>query len=306
MNERRHPYNEDLPRARIVRNWKTRLFWLVPIAAALLAGWFIYSDMEKRGPTIHILFDNAQELQAGKSELKYRDAQIGMVKKIELTPDQQHVDITVSLERSAKNIAREGSRFWIVRAHLALEEIRAARTIVSGNYITVDPGNGKEQTRFTGLPQEPILEPPADLTVVLISEKLGSIKPRAPVFYRGVQVGEVRTCELGATSQTVRISLQIQKHYRPLVRLNSKFWNAGGINFSIGLRGADISAQSAETLISGGISFATPDTAEQQAYPGTTFRLYEKPEDAWLSWAPAIPLEQSAAPPLQTTNTSSR
>lgn len=74
--------------------------------------------------------------------------------------------------------------------------------------------------------------------------------------------------------------------------MNSKFWNAGGIHVHIGLTGADISAQSAETLVSGGVDVATPDTNQKPAVAATAFRLYDKPEDAWLGWAPRIQLEE--------------
>jgi len=75
------------------------------------------------------------------------------------------------------------------------------------------------------------------------------------------------------------------------VRANSKFWNAGGIDFHFGLfRGAEISAESAKTLLSGGIEFATPTDAGEPATDGAVFRLYDKPEDIWKSWMPEINL----------------
>jgi paraquat-inducible protein B len=51
--------------------------------------------------------------------------------------------------------------------------------------------------------------------------------------------------------------------------MNSKFWNAGGINFHLGLfSGAKITAESAQTLISGGIAFATPPDFQKVATNG--------------------------------------
>src|SRR5690242_2254776 len=104
---------EDLPKARVEKNWKTYLIWLVPIAAAGLAAWFIYSNLFSSGPTLHIYFANAAGLQPGKSQLQYRGAQIGEVTKIGLTKDHRRVDVTVALHRSAESVARAGSRFWI-------------------------------------------------------------------------------------------------------------------------------------------------------------------------------------------------
>jgi paraquat-inducible protein B len=291
MNEQNRPRSlEDLPKAIVQRNWKTGLFWLIPLAAAGLAGYFVYTQLLSGGPEVQISFDNAQGLQAGKSDVKYRGAEIGTVKNIQLAKDAKRVNITISLIGSAADVARDGSRFWIVKPEIGIEEIRAPRTIVSGNYITVEPGRGKRRTTFIGLAEPPIVEPEGALRVVLFSERLGAIKKRSPIFYRGIQVGKVFDAELGPESQTIHILADIQKHYRPLLRMNSKFWNAGGIHVNIGLTGADVSAQSAETLVSGGIDFATPDTTEKEAPRGTAFRLYDKPEDAWLAWAPRIKL----------------
>lgn len=301
---RYHPPSvEDLPRARIERDWKNRLVWLVPIGAAALAAWFIYSNLFRDGPTLHIYFYNAAGLQRGKSEVKYRGADIGEVKDVQLTKDHQKVDVTVALDRSAASIAREGSRFWIVKPEVGVAEISGLRTIVSGDYITVEPGGGKRQTIFTGLEQAPVLAPQGVLRIVLLAEKSGSLKERTPVFYRGIQVGEVFSVDLGPDSQSIWITVDIQNHYAPLVRLNSKFWNAGGIHMSLSLSGLNIAAQSMESLLSGGLAFATPDTTEKQAPDGTSFRLYDRPEEAWLAWEPEIVLRKEDRVPHPETNT---
>jgi paraquat-inducible protein B len=87
------------------------------------------------------------------------------------------------------------------------------------------------------------------------------------------------------------LQARILQPYAPLVRENTKFWNAGGLDFRFGLfRGAEISAQSAKTLLSGGIEFNTPAELGRPATDGAVFRLYDKPDDAWKNWMPAIKL----------------
>lgn len=294
---------DDLPKAKIERNWKTYFIWLVPIAAAALAAWFLYSNFAKGGPTIHIYFDNAAGLQKGKSQLKYRGAELGEVREVKLTKDNKKVEITVALDKSAEGVARKGSRFWIVKPEVGVEEIRGLRTIVSGDYITVEPGNGPPQTQFQGLADAPVIEPPGMRRIVLLVEKSGSLRKQSPVFYRGIQVGEVFSVDLGRASQVVYLVVDIRKRYAPLVRLNSKFWNAGGIHANVSLSGLNIGAQSLEALVSGGIDFATPDTTEKEAPSGTEFRLYDKPETAWLDWSPPIELDPTNAAANSAANT---
>ncbi|MGN6367294.1 MAG: MlaD family protein [Phycisphaerae bacterium] len=288
---------EVLPQARVGRDWKSYLFWVVPVAAVLLAGWFIYSDAIRKGPTLHIQFSDASGLQAGKASVEYRGAEVGEVQDIVLAPDAKHVDVTVSLKKSARVIAREHSKFWIVKPKVSAAQITGLGTIVSGDYITVEPGDGKPETKFEGLAQAPVVETPDVLRIVLLAERQSSLKEGTPVFYRGVTVGKVAGCELGPHSQTVRATVEIRKHFAPLVRMNSVFWSSGGINVNVGLTGADISAQSAKTLFGGGVDFATPDTRQKQAPPGTAFRLYDKSQDAWLTWSPDIVLDRNSDEP---------
>jgi paraquat-inducible protein B len=292
---------EDLPKARIKTNWRSHIFWLIPIAAAVLAGYFIYNEVIKGGPTVTVLFENAAGLQPGKSQVKYRGVEVGLVEDIELTDDNKHVRVTVALHSTGENMAKEGSRWWIVEPHVGLTEIKGLGTVVSGDFIAVEPGTGKEQTNFIGLNEQ---APPAPeehgLRIKLVLERMGSLKKHSPIMYRGVEVGEVWDAMIGPDSQVIYVTALIKKGYAPLVRMNSKFWNAGGINFKLGLSGLELSAQSVQTLVTGGIDFATPDPPGEQAIQDTAFTLYEKPEQAWLSWAPRIklPRRESAIPPV--------
>lgn len=288
----------ELPKARISRHWQHYLFWLIPVAAAAVAAWIIYAEVISKGPTLHIYFDNAAGLQAGKSQIKFRGVQIGNVDALELTEDNRRIRATISLKRSAQNVARQGSIFWIVKPQIGLNQITGLQTIMGGDYVTVQPGSGKRQTEFQASPEPPPTQKQLPgRRVMLLAEKLGTVKQHSPVLYHGVQVGEVEDAGLGPTAQAVRIYLNIDRKYAPLVRMNSKFWNVGGFDINLGLSGLDIKAQSARTLLTGGIDFATPDTKDREAYDGAAFRLYDKPEPAWSGWFPEIKLPLTTGTP---------
>jgi paraquat-inducible protein B len=282
------PRTGNLPKARIEKNWKTHLIWLVPIAAAGFAGWLIYANLIAKGPTLHIYFANTQGLEGNNAQLKYRGTKVGTVKSMHLTKNQQTVDVEVSLEEAAEDLAREGTQFWIVKPEVSLGQIQGLQTIVSGAYIEVKPGPGKRRTHFQGLAEPPIIG--KGLNIELLTDSAESLQQDSPIYYRGIKVGQVLGSRLGPESQTVRVTARIDEHYAPLVRENSVFWNAGGINLDLGLHGLDVRAKSLKALISGGVAFATPDNPGPPARPDTAFRLYEKPEDQWRTWAPAIKL----------------
>jgi paraquat-inducible protein B len=85
---------------------------------------------------------------------------------------------------------------------------------------------------------------------------------------------------------------RIQTEYAPLVRSDSVFWNAGGIEMHVGLiHGLDIRAESAKALLSGAIEMATPDKYGPAAANGTSYSLQEKPLPDWKKWNPDIALQ---------------
>ena len=200
-----HRSSSNLPKAKLRKGRLNWLLWLVPVAALLLCAWYVYSSILSKGPTITIYFDQIEELQADSSPMRYRGAKIGTVTSVELTPDSKRVKVKAQLDGSSANVARQGSIFWIVRPQVSVGAIRGLRTIVSGNYLTVRPGNGPRTNVFDGLEEPPVNAAsgnPVDIT--LLSSDLASVQKNTPIFYRGIQVGEVLDYRLGNDAQAVR------------------------------------------------------------------------------------------------------
>lgn len=282
-----------LPRAKIQRDGLTWFFWALPIVAVGMCVWFLLHDFIFAGPTITIYFQDAQGLQEQNSMLRYRGIRVGDVVSLKLAGDQKTVVVKVKLDHSAANIARQGSLFWIVRPQLRLGEVSGLQTIVSGSYIAVQPGNGVRTNVFAGIAEAPIVPVPG-ITITLLADNLDSLQNQSGIFFRGIQVGEVTGVQLDENARFVVVQARIRQEYAPLVRVDSEFWNAGGINAHVGLfSGLQVSAESASTLVSGGIAFATPENYGAPATNGTSFLLNDKPSPKWQNWNPNIPLGQT-------------
>jgi paraquat-inducible protein B len=292
-----------LPKAKTTKSRIAWLFWVIPLAAACLCGWFVFRDFVATGPTVTIYFHNVEGLEEGNTPVRFRGAQVGQVKTLHLAPDQKAVAVKVRLIGSAKSLARAGSVFWIVRPEVKLGGISGLRTIISGEYVTVEPGSGAQTNVFVAADTAPVPEQPGSLHILLLAANLSSLRDQSPIFYRGVQVGEVIKYQLGADGKEVIVQARIRPEYAPLVRDNSVFWNAGGIDFAFSLlRGLRLSAESPETLLGGGIEFATPPDYKAAATDGTPFTLHDKPEDAWKQWSPAIKLQLPGQAPERKPN----
>ncbi len=270
---------------------------------------------------ISIIFDSGNGINTGTA-IKYQGIEIGQVEQIRFTPNNQ-VKVYINIASFARHLIRENSIFWLVEPTLGLAKTENLDTLVSGKYITLKPGQGEEKTYFTGYLTKPLyLRKQEGLNISLLAKNLGSIKRGDPILYKRIPVGTVSGYELNNTADKIRIYINIKEKYRNLVRDNSKFWHASGIsmNFSI-FSGLKIDTQSLESIVAGGIAFATPEEQEQEpddnnnessdnnieddggitAYPyqylapvakeGTLFTLYTEPQKEWLQWAPEIPLQ---------------
>jgi paraquat-inducible protein B len=282
----------SFPKASVKKSRLTWMLWLIPAGALAICSWFFYRDYVATGPLITIYFENAEGVETKNTQVMYRGVTVGQVNDVSITKDTKRVRVKARLAGFAKVLAKQGSGFWIVRPQVKMGAISGLRTIVSGEYIAVQPGTGSATNVFMGLEKQPLPEEPGALEIVLTVPALGSLQERSPIFYKGVQVGEVIYYQLDKDAHDVVLHARISAPYTPLVRADSKFWNAGGIYMHFGLfSGVQMSAESPKTLISGGIEFATPPEAAPQATNDTVFELNEKPEEKWKNWVPTIPLQ---------------
>ena len=287
----------DLPVAKITRQSRLPIVWVVPLAAAIIAGWLVLEYVRQIGPVISIQFRDGDGIKPNQTTLQCRGVQVGQVLSVQLAADAQHAEVRARLDRSAESLARAGSVFWVVRPGMGAEGLQGLETIVSGPYIQVQPGGGGEQKTFIGAEEPPILKSSAGgLEITLTTPTLGSLSDGAPVYYRGLEVGTVQYFVLANDSTAVNIHIVIETNFAPLVRVDSKFWNAGGISAHFGLfSGLSLGAESLKSLVIGGIAFATPSPPGILATNGSVFPLNEKADPSWLAWSPAIVITNAPA-----------
>ena len=283
---------DALPEARIRRRrWRISVAWVVPIVAALVAGYLVYDRVRQQGPSITIAFSDGNGIKAGQTEIRYRGVPIGEVDDIDLSHDQSQVVVTARLRRSAAGIARQGAVFWIVRPRVGPASITGLGTVLTGPYIQVLPGRGKSQTSFTGVDHPSPTLDRRGVTFTLVTAQLASVRDGAPVYYRGIEVGTVIDTQLSHDATSAQAHIFIDRPYTRLVRVGSRFWSVSGLDVHIGLfKGLDVNLQSLRSLAIGGVTFATPSASNPLATPGTVFVLREEPDKEWLTWTPKIPI----------------
>ncbi|MDQ0025567.1 paraquat-inducible protein B [Variovorax paradoxus] len=274
------PAPAGLPPPRVVRRreWLPSLIWLIPIVAALVGVMLVVRILMERGPEIVLTFETAEGLEANKTAVKYKDVQIGTVQSLRLARDRSHVRVQVQLNKEAEGFTAEDSRFWVVRPRLDTSGISGLGTLLSGAYIGADAGVSKETaSEFKGLEVPPIVTRDASGQQFLLrATDIGSLDVGSPVYFRRVKVGQVAAYQLDGDGRGVTLRVFVNAPYDKFVGVNTRFWQASGIDAQLSASGFTLRTQSLATILLGGIAFKAPDDAMGPlAKENTAFTLAE-------------------------------
>ena len=271
-----------------------RFIWLVPVLAVAVTVWVSVDAGFGRGPQIEIEFLDAHGLEAG-DPVRCHGVEVGRVEEVvfDWNDGLGRVRVIAELKVDAGELLRAGTRFWIQRPELDFGGIRGLDTVVGPRYLALVPGAGElDGGPFLGLNRAPVLTEASfgDLEIIIASSERAGMRRGGLVSYRGMAAGRILEVELASDSTRVESTVLIKERYAPLVRSGTRFFSTSGVAFEFGFEGFRTDVDSLESIISGGIGFATPPDAGAAAVTGTRFDLAMKVDPDWLEWSPAIAL----------------
>ena len=270
----------DVPRATVVPRRRARIsvVWVIPILAAVVALGIAVQRILSEGPTITIVFKIAEGVEAGKTAIKYKDVNIGRVTAVRLSDDYSKVEVTAKIDKSATGLIVEDAKFWIVEPRVTLSGISGLGTLLSGNYIGFEVGKSKKKERkFTALAVAPVITSgQVGRQFVLKAADLGSLGVGSPIYYRRLQAGQVIAYDLTSDGKAVDLKIFVNAPYDRYVNPGTRFWNASGLDVSLGSGGVEVRTESLVALLAGGVAFDTPPfaTRAEPAAASTAFTLY--------------------------------
>ena len=275
--------------------------WWATAACLLIAIWLTWRAIPAQGPTIVIQFPDGHGLKSGDG-VRHRGIVVGTVSEVVLSNDLSQISASVTLTPEAAKLAREGTRFWIVRPQLSLTGVSGLETAVGAKYIAVSPGDPNDPVRrsFDGLATVPPDENSGDgIDIILRSDGRHGVTVGSPIAWRGLDVGQTLSIHLSPDARFVDIHARIQPEYSRLLQKTSQFWVTSGLAVDVGLSGLHLNADSLSSIVRGGVSFATPTVSDDKSLvqSGQMFVLHEKPDPAWMNSAASLPLIDFSLPP---------
>ncbi|MFT8517323.1 MAG: MlaD family protein, partial [Acetobacter persici] len=166
MNGQNHHQSPDendstMPDA-VVRRIRFSIIWIIPVLSVVIAGFLIWKSFANNGPEITVMFDTADGLTSGQTQVKNKAVVLGTVQGISLTDDLRHVNVRIRMNAGSSPMLTDKARFWVVRPRINGASITGLETLMSGAYIAFDPGpegnegdKGPRKTEFRGLEAPP-------------------------------------------------------------------------------------------------------------------------------------------------------
>jgi paraquat-inducible protein B len=279
------PNLDDLPAAVQARTRWSRLplIWLLPVVVVLAGGFVVIREKLEQGTAIEIRFINAEDLETDKTKIRYKEVEIGEVRDIRVSKDRKEVIVNAMIHRDASDYLVDDTRFWVVRPRISASGVSGLGTLVSGAYISIEIGrSATPRKEFVGLEVPPIVT--SDLpgrVFVLHADDLGSLSIGSSVFYRHIPAGQVVAYDMDPGGGGVTIKIFVNQPFDGYVNSATRFWQASGIDMSVGSDGVKLRTESLTAILQGGVAFQTlPGAAKSAVGAETPFTLYSDQDRA--------------------------
>lgn len=250
--------------AKIKQSKRFSSIWILPILVFAVGGWIVIKTIREKGPLVVIEFSNAEGLVAGKSKIKVRSVDLGLVETIRLSDDFSKVEVVARLSKQALPMLTHDAVFWVVKPRIGTAGVSGVGTLLSGAYIELNPGKDQAGRRkfvgSEGVPSTPLGTP--GTRVVLHSSNAKSLSPGDAVTYRGYRVGRVESTIFDSARKHFEYNVFVEAPYDELITTSSRFWNTSGISLEANADGISLRTTSLESVLSGGVTFDLPEKAK--------------------------------------------
>lgn len=104
-----------------VKNWSP--VWIFPIVTALIGAWVLFYHYSHQGPEVTLITANAEGIEGGKTTIKSRSVDVGVVESATLADDLTHVEIKARLNSGMEKLLHKDTVFWVVKPQIGREGI---------------------------------------------------------------------------------------------------------------------------------------------------------------------------------------
>lgn len=224
--------------------------------------------------------------------ITYQKKRVGEIVSVDLDPALANFEIRIYLYEPYDKLVKAHSVFWnesgiSLNASLAGITLNTGTltNIIGGGIAFTSPDAGIDGPGGTTYPLHPSyaeavtaspLLQKQGLHFTLVSDGEESISEGTGIFYKNIKVGEVKGLSLNGDNTKRLLTCFIDEKYRSTVNASTRFYDISGFEITGGVDGIDLKTTTLQDLVSGGISYYTPDKNARRAQ--NSFPLYKNRE----------------------------
>ncbi|CAM3958405.1 MlaD family protein [Vibrio neonatus] len=216
----------------------------------------LYPDLATagRGIPISITLPDDNNINPSGAPLIYRGIEIGQITNIRLSKDRADIVAQATIEPAYHDLLNSGSQFLLEEASLSLSGIDNLGNFVTGNFLTLLPGEGEASRSFKAVKQDELnVQDSSNVALSLMAKHSFGLNSGSAVLYRGIQVGHVTSSQL--QKEGVKINVLIEAKYRDLIRSKNRFYFSSGVSASLDAGALNVDIPPIQHLLAGSISF---------------------------------------------------
>lgn len=177
----------------------------------------LYKDLKTagRGIPVKITLPDNSNLKANGSPIVYRGLEIGRINNLALNDERDSIVASASIEPAFSDMLTQGTLFLLEEAKVSLSGVENLSNLITGNFLTLVPGNGPQTREFVAIQQEELDRVQAkSVSLRLLANNSFGLEPGVNVLYRGIPVGSVLSVEL--VDDQVAMDIAIDVEYKTL------------------------------------------------------------------------------------------
>ncbi|SFB99846.1 intermembrane transport protein PqiB [Pseudoalteromonas denitrificans] len=246
--------------ANITQGPKISPIWILPFIALFVGIWMVFQYQNDKGEEIFIRMPHAEGIITGKTQIKVRSVNMGIITDVKLSDNQKYVMARAEINKRYKHLLTNDAKIWVVKPRIDQAGVSGLNTLLSGVYLEFSPGNSKESNSYFTL----LTEPPLIANDIkggrysLLSRDSQVIEVGTGLYYKGYEVGQIEAAHFDWQEQTMSYQIFIKAPFQNLVTFNTVFWVNSGIEVDLSADGINVKTGSLSKLLKGGISFSVP------------------------------------------------
>ncbi|MGF1755414.1 MlaD family protein [Vibrio makurazakiensis] len=231
----------------------------------------LYPDLKTagRGIPVKISVPDDNKISSTGAPIMFRGLEIGQITDLSLSEGRNNIIAYAAIQPAFSDLLNTGSKFILEEAKVSLTEVENIGNLITGNFLTLVPGEGTKARRFTAIRKhEYNQEQEKSIAIKLVSNNSFGLEVGTNLLYKGISIGSIIDVGLiegvgkKANTNEVYMDALVDNKYAHLIKSKNRFFVTGSATAELTESGLSVTVPPAKQLLTGSISFVSEGASQ--------------------------------------------